>query len=1554
MDSLKLDRFKRLLNRQYTSINLCDTTPATQTTSNNNNNNAAGGPTTNATITTATITTASAPPSSHNINQQQTKAPTTTITTNLPSYITKDNPKPANFIARKLFCDYIEIVEKKIDAILAQDQSDRDKPIFKTLQKDVDIYYDQVLEGLNSISEYCLPSLLNLFLEWYHYQLGKDESFDNSLTRRPQSSLDNPNHSIQQQHSSSTSNCDLHNQECCGSPCNTELHSLNTTTLTNESPSISLLRSPTPSSPEATSNQISITSSLSLDYQSPASLTTIIESNNNTINNSTHLGNLSNIANDTLQTNTTSSTANTSTSTATNASSNSLTLDDNPTNTIKRLELIKTRKLLIEYAFCQALIEIFGKLCLHPGHYDLISQIEDIAFDHFKPKNNNRDSSPPPPPPQTGVDVADINRLADKFAEVLGILSQTRFRLVKKRFFIELNELRSREPTQANIQAISTLLMSMKYFRVKMAPIEEFEASFQFLQECADYFNELRHKSIKHALADLFVEIMLPLASTVKNEVKIPCLKNFVDTLWGPTLDMCARKKHSVTLFPLVTCLLCVSQRTIFLQNWGPFLQMCLSNLKNRDQKMCRISLESLYRLIWVYMMRVKCESNNVTQTRLQSIVDGLFPRGSRQVVPRETPLNIFVDIIQFIAQERLDFAMRHIIFELVSVDRPVKMIVAPERMNIGLQAFLVIADNLQQKDGEPTMPISIDLSSSQQKLSFTPNSLSSMATNNSRGSTSTPSSSSYHSTSTRHHHAHHHHHHNQNHHQPLNNHNHVYTSNHHHTHDNNHLNNSNSTSSFCLMRKAHHVQQHKMLNDEIAKSIGLHPYYNHIQKSFNEILKALDAQFGRPLMLTTTLGQQQQQHHQHHGHHQGSSSKEADESSKMLTGDRKPKVDLFKTCIAAIPRLMPDGMSKADLIDLLSRMTVHIDEEMRKYAFESLQTLVTDYQDWRLEAIEGFTLFIANQIDESLRSLVDNALRMLLQLLISWRGIITSSSSSSASSQLSWSSSFSSSSACDSARSSVVTIQTGYETISTRNSATGGQIVARKNRALAEMRLIQSELSNTRFDRLVNVIQKVEGASLVMLCSCHQPTRKLANLLLRECRTILKCYSSWTCMEQFGLRSPDDVEEEDLSAASLKGSLSADNLSRITATSGAYGPIHSSVTSMNTQALLSTSISKMCISSSSGGFGARMNSQQQQQQQHDLYDEDVENNLLDGGDDDDDENNGRGSSNLIFWIAVMMLESDKEQEYIFALNLLKKLLPNMPFERAEFLDDLERNLQQMGWDNFPGIHALVLKGCASSATYDLCIALLDHLTPIMKHYICTASTKPENCLPFHILILSTHLLCNYEDPTPFSLNVARRLALCCEENSQKLENLAAVLLLYSRRSFSKDSFQWIKCVAKYLHDACPDILPNVIPLLVDLQETGPCQVQRLIAPILYCLFSYIDINLQPSVCFNADLTRIYNKCLSSPALWRDAVQLYKLIISKSSSLANENASSGGSGGAGGRELPGRTMDFSIEVESLPVIAKARLGEFGPASASTPGNLSLSSKHQQQPQQSSC
>lgn len=45
-----------------------------------------------------------------------------------------------------------------------------------------------------------------------------------------------------------------------------------------------------------------------------------------------------------------------------------------------------------------------------------------------------------------------------------------------------------------------------------------------------------------------------------------------------------------------------------------------------------------------------------------------------------------------------------------------------------------------------------------------------------------------------------------------------------------------------------------------------------------------------------------------------------------------KPKLDLLKTCVAAIPRILPENMNQEYLTDLLSRLTIHLDHELGRY----------------------------------------------------------------------------------------------------------------------------------------------------------------------------------------------------------------------------------------------------------------------------------------------------------------------------------------------------------------------------------------------------------------------------------------------------------------------------------------------------------------------------------------------------------------------------------------------------------------------------------------------
>lgn len=62
--------------------------------------------------------------------------------------------------------------------------------------------------------------------------------------------------------------------------------------------------------------------------------------------------------------------------------------------------------------------------------------------------------------------------------------------------------------------------------------------------------------------------------------------------------------------------------------------------------------------------------------------------------------------------------------------------------------------------------------------------------------------------------------------------------------------------------------------------------------------------------------------------------------------------------------------MGPNELVDLLCRLTVHMDEELRGLSFQSLQTLIVDFPEWRQDVLAGFTQFLAKEVQVSTTNL--------------------------------------------------------------------------------------------------------------------------------------------------------------------------------------------------------------------------------------------------------------------------------------------------------------------------------------------------------------------------------------------------------------------------------------------------------------------------------------------------------------------------------------------------------------------------------------------------------
>ena len=297
---------------------------------------------------------------------------------------------------------------------------------------------------------------------------------------------------------------------------------------------------------------------------------------------------------------------------------------------------------------------------------------------------------------------------------------------------------------------------------------------------------------------------------------------------------------------------------------------------------------------------------------------------------------------------------MQDIIFDLLNVGRSNRQL-NPERMNIGLRAFLVIADKLQRKEGAPPMPSTIGVLPSgntlKVKKSFT------------------------------------------------------------------------------------------KLTEQAARSIGVVTYYTSVRRALDQILRTLDIQVGR----TMTMNNPQY------------SNKD---SVDMITGERKPKIDLFRTCVAAIPKCVPEGMNKSELVELVSRLTLHLDEELRGLAFTALQSLIMDFPEYREDVILGYINFTLREVPDINPNILESCLRGVLQLIVQWKSAV---------------------------------MQSSHEA---------------KSDKYLEMSMHSGdspEHSHPAKGNSTHVLHCVEGFALVMLCSTKAMHRKLALMVLREVRSLGK-----------------------------------------------------------------------------------------------------------------------------------------------------------------------------------------------------------------------------------------------------------------------------------------------------------------------------------------------------------------------------------------------------------------------------------------------------------------
>ncbi|XWS34789.1 hypothetical protein CRYUN_Cryun21dG0067500 [Craigia yunnanensis] len=364
------------------------------------------------------------------------------------------------------------------------------------------------------------------------------------------------------------------------------------------------------------------------------------------------------------------------------------------------------RKLSVECIFCSACI-CFVECCPQEGLTEkLWSGLENFVFDWLI--NADRVVSQVEYP--SLVDLPGL--LLDLVAQLLGALSWIRFSSVTERFFMELKTRRI-DSSVARSEALS-IINGMRYLKLGVKTEGGLNASASFVAKA----NPLtcpphkRKSELYHALCNMLSNILAPLADGGKNQWPPAGVE--------PALTLCERAKFTKRLYwvafmyislifipakvisqvgyPLVTLLLCLGDPQIFHNNLSSHMEQLYKLLQDKNHRF--MALDCLHRVLRFYLsVHAANQPLNRIWDYLDSVTSQLLTVLRKGMLTQDVQHDKLVEFCVTIAEHNLDFAMNHMLLELLKQDSPseakaiglrtlLAIVMSPSSQHVGLEIF--------------------------------------------------------------------------------------------------------------------------------------------------------------------------------------------------------------------------------------------------------------------------------------------------------------------------------------------------------------------------------------------------------------------------------------------------------------------------------------------------------------------------------------------------------------------------------------------------------------------------------------------------------------------------------------------------------------------------------------------------------------------------------------------------------------------------------------------------------------------------------------------------
>lgn len=357
------------------------------------------------------------------------------------------------------------------------------------------------------------------------------------------------------------------------------------------------------------------------------------------------------------------------------------------------------------YILCRVLIEIIGQTTVKAlngpdNSLNTAGRLEDVIYGQLQSADPELLATQP---------VIRANWVIR--GQLLGVMSGLRFHEVSERFIRDLEaaqkKLAVKGVADAKLAARTALLVqSMRWLKVRFQPEEAWEKSCDMLKLLAKFFAEVHGRTMKHAYANLFEHLLLPVAASATTELNMPKWREVVAVVQPKITQMLSKADHWAYVYPLQAVLLCASPPEAFAVQWLPLVVNFQP--KQRDLAGRSHALKATCRLVWRYLYRHQESTNHVIK-KLDEIVKLVFQGGKRMISTMPVIADPLIQLIRIIGYKYQDFCFRSIIFPLMNSELfsgPEKDLkienLDPEKTVIAIRAFLAIMSDLERSEPPP------------------------------------------------------------------------------------------------------------------------------------------------------------------------------------------------------------------------------------------------------------------------------------------------------------------------------------------------------------------------------------------------------------------------------------------------------------------------------------------------------------------------------------------------------------------------------------------------------------------------------------------------------------------------------------------------------------------------------------------------------------------------------------------------------------------------------------------------------------------------------------